>query len=146
MAARVDPNLEDILSRYRLNEEDLDRECPRNVMLEVAVKLDDWQMFGYFLYYSKETLRKIEIENRTEDQRKVALLDDWRRREGKDATYLKLARVLYRRDRRDLVEFLCQHTSSFPCPTSDGTRAQPLCLPGMNTDVFKAQVLFLIDR
>ena len=98
MAARVDPNLEDILSRYRLNEEDLDRECPRDVVLEVVVKLDDWQMV---LCYSKETLRKIEIENRTEDQRKVALLDNWSRREGKDATYLKLARVLYRRDRRD---------------------------------------------
>ena len=64
MAARVDPNVEDILSRYRLNEEDLDRECPRDVMLEVAVKLDDWQMVGYFLYlYSKEALRKTEIEN-----------------------------------------------------------------------------------
>ena len=119
MAAMVDPSLEDILSRYRLKENDLNRVCPQDVMMNIAVKLDDWQTTGYFLYFSKETLRNIEVENRTEDQRKLELLQNWSRREGKEATCLKLARVLHRQGRRDLVEFLCQQISPFPNLTGD---------------------------
>ena len=64
-------------------------------------------MVGCYLDFSLEKLRNIQHENESQDLCKVALLDTWNKREGKEATYLKLIRVLYRRNRRDLVEFLC---------------------------------------
>ena len=113
------PSLEEILSRHGLKEADLNRECPRDVRDEVAVKLDNWEMFGRCLEFDMEKLRDIDRENRTQDLCKVALLDTWYKREGKEATYLKLIRVLYRRNRRDLVEFLCEKIM----------HSQPLTMP-----------------
>ena len=106
------PSLEEILSRHGLKLTDLDRECPRFVRDEIAVKLDDWEMVGRCLEFEMEKLRDIDRENRSQELCRIALLDTWGQREGKRATYLKLANVLYRRQRRDLVEFLCAKLKS----------------------------------
>ena len=110
--SEADPSLEEILFQHGLKEADLNRECPRSVRDDVALKLDDWEMVGRCLEFDMEKLRDIDRENRTQDLCKVALLDTWNKREGKEATYLKLIRVLYRRNRRDLVEFLCAKLKS----------------------------------
>lgn len=111
-SCEVGPSFLEILSRHGLKETDLDKECPRGVRNEVAVKLDDWKMIGCYLDFTLEKLRNIQHENESQDLCKVALLDTWNKREGKEATYLKLVRVLYRRNRRDLVEFLCAKLKS----------------------------------
>ena len=100
-------SLEEILSRYEFKITDLDRECPQSVRDEVAVKFDDWEMIGRYLEFTQEKLRNINHENTSQEQCKIALLDTWAKREGGKATYLKLAGVLHRRQRYDLVEFLC---------------------------------------
>ena len=66
-------------------------------------------MAGRFLEISSEKLAAIDRENDTEEQRKVALLHLWSRREGRGASCLKLASMLHRRERADLVdpELLC---------------------------------------
>lgn len=98
--------LEEILSRHGLKLADLDRECPRFVRDEIAVKIDNWEMVGRCLEFDMEKLHDIDRENRSQELCRIALLDTWGKREGKRATYLKLANVLHRRERRDLVEFL----------------------------------------
>ena len=102
------PSLNDILSQYALKETDLSIKCPREVRNEIAVKLIDWKMIGYSLGFPAEKLTSIGRENETQDLCKVALLDSWSKREGEEASYLKLADALHRRQRRDLVEFLCK--------------------------------------
>ena len=102
------PSLNDILSQYALKETDLTIKCPREVRNEIAVKFIDWKMIGYSLGFPAEKLTSIGRENETQDLCKVALLDSWSKREGEGASYLKLADALYRRQRRDLVEFLCK--------------------------------------
>ena len=106
--AEQGPSLNDILSQYALKETDLSIKCPREVRNEIAIKLDDWKMIGYSLSFPKEKLTSIDRENETEDLCKVALLDSWSKREGEGASYLKLADALHRRQRRDLVEYLCK--------------------------------------
>ena len=110
--AQAGPGLEEILSHYGLKETDLDRECPRAVRYEVADKLDDWEVTGLYLEFSLEKLRDIGRDYRTQQLCKTALLDNWGKREGRRATYLKLARVFHRQQRRDLVEFLCAKSKS----------------------------------
>ena len=99
--------LDDILIHCGLEKRDLVAECPREIRIKLAVKLIDWKVFGAFLGFPPEKLASIDAENRTEDQRKIALLDSWHERESEDATSLKLAEVLYERNRRDLVSYLC---------------------------------------
>ena len=101
------PSLKEVLSQQGLKKKDLESVCPRNVRNKVAVKLADWKMVGHCFNFSRSKLAAIDRESETEDQRRVALLDTWGEREGKGATYLKLAEVLHQRERGDLIEMLC---------------------------------------
>ena len=114
MAASLDagPCLEDILSHYGLKEKDLERQCPPGIRIKIATKLVDWKTTGHYFGVPAEKLAAIDQENATEDQRRIALLDCWEKREGRNASCLKLADVLHRRDRRDLVELLCTEMKS----------------------------------
>ena len=86
--------------------------CPREVRDRIALKLEDWKMVGRFLKLPAEKLTAIEVDNKTEEYRRVALLDDWEKREGNGATYLKLAEALHHRGRSDLVKLLCDELKS----------------------------------
>ena len=107
IVSEAGPSLEEILSRHGLKPTDLDKECPKRIRDEVAVKLGDWEMFGCYLEFTLEKLRDINRENSSQELCRIALLDTWGKREGKKATYLKLASVMHLRQRCDLVEFLC---------------------------------------
>lgn len=101
--------LKEVLFRNGIQEVDrINRTCPPEVLHEIAVRLDDWEMVGHCLGFQREKIRNIRLENDTQDLRKVALLDAWSRKEGRGATYLKLAQVLHRRQRSDLVDVLCE--------------------------------------
>ena len=102
------PSLDSLLSHHGLNRKDLERECPRDVRDRVAGKFVDWKMVGRCFGFTADKLAAIDRENETEDQRRVALLDAWSKREGKGASYLRLADVLHRRERGDLVGLLCE--------------------------------------
>ena len=108
MAVGLELDLEEILSQYNIAREDLDEECSPGIRYEIAVQIIDWKMIGYYFGIPKEKLVAIEEENRTAEQRRVDLLCTWSMREGRQATYLKLIKALYHRDRRDLVETVCK--------------------------------------
>ena len=105
-------SLDNILLRHGLKATDLDQECPLAVRNELAVKIADWEMVGHCFNFPPEKIKDIDRESRSQDQCKVALLDTWSKREGKRATYLKLADVFHRLKRGDLVEFLCHKVKS----------------------------------
>ena len=108
-----EPSLEELLSRHGLRLTDLDRECPRQIRCDIAVDLGaDWEMIGCYLEFSLDELRDIKTGNSSPEMCRVALLDAWSKREGKGATFLKLAGVLHRRKRRDIVEVLCTKLKS----------------------------------
>jgi hypothetical protein len=105
--------LENILSRHGFKEVELDSECPRDVIDDIAVELGaDWEMIGRCLEFSMDELRDINRENSSQEMCRVSLLDAWHKREGRGATFLKLARAFHRRKRRDLVDLLCTKLKS----------------------------------
>ena len=61
-------------------------------------------MVGHYLGIPSEKLKAIEREDYTEDQRKVALLETWRKGEGRSATCWKLVNALDKHGRQDLVK------------------------------------------
>jgi hypothetical protein len=102
-------SLEEILRRHGLTREDCDKDCPTdNVMLQIANKLVDWKMMGYSLGIPSEKLTAIEVENRTEETRRITLFHTWKQREGIRATYLRLMTALHQRGRNDLVDEICR--------------------------------------
>ena len=56
--------LEEILSRHGVKEEDLDRECPRDIRDDIAIELGaDWEMIGRCLDLSSDEVRARSREN-----------------------------------------------------------------------------------
>ena len=56
------PTFEEILSRHGFKEEDLDKECPRDIRDDIAVELGaDWEMIGrcHGLEFSLDELRDV---------------------------------------------------------------------------------------
>ena len=101
------------MSRYGLKEADLDREFNQDFKCDIAVEFGaDWEIIGCYLGFSLDEVRDISRENCNQKMCRVALLDNWSKREGKGATFLKLARALHRGKRRDLVELLCTRLKS----------------------------------
>ena len=71
-------------------------------------QLVDWKLAGHYLGFPQLKLHTIQVENESEEQRRVALLETWAEVEGEKATYFKLAEALFEYGRRDLVEHLCK--------------------------------------
>ena len=135
----AESTLDDILSRHGLTKERLQEECLQEVRLKIAAKLEDWKMVGHFLSISTEKLKAIERENDTEDLRRVAMLDTWHKREGKDANCLRLANALYQHGRRDLVELLCEALiSSSAVESSKMTTQVPGSAFSLDIDRFRS--------
>ena len=135
-----DVTFEDILSACGLTKEKLQRECSREIVLEIATKLRDWKMVGSYLNIPPEQLTAIERENYTENQRKVAMLDTWHEREGTAASYMRLTSALYRHGRRDLIESLCkavaaQVTSAWSPPTSTDVNMRAMVRSAATMDI-----------
>ena len=106
------PSLNDILSQYDIAEEDLNKECSRDIRYKIALKIIDWKVTGYCLDIPKEKIAAIHVDKKTEEQHRIALLDTWHMREGKKATYSRLIHVLYDQEQCDLVEILCNLISN----------------------------------
>ena len=121
MATSPTLSLEEVLSKHGLKRQDLEAVCPRDIRNKVAVELVDWKMVGHCLNFSRAKLEAIDRENQTEDQRKVALLDAWGEREGKQSSYFKLAEVLHQRGRNDLLQILCDELKSTGSSRMDST-------------------------
>ena len=137
MATCAGPSLEDVLSRHGLEKAMLESQCPRKVRLEIAKQLLDWKMVGHNFEFPSWKIREIERDNDTEELRKVALLEAWKEREGAEATYLKLAGVLHRRNRNDLVVGVSPNASNSigdatcmpPCLSADERQLAEAIVP-----------------
>ena len=108
MASAPEPSLEDVLSKHDLRVGDMMSRCSYPVRVRMAAQLVDWKLAGHFLGFTQLKLHTIQVDNDSEEQRRVALLETWAEMEGEKATYLKLAEALLEHGRRDLVEHLCK--------------------------------------
>jgi hypothetical protein len=113
MAEILAVTVDDVISRWELKKEDLNKECTlTNDMLKIINKITDWKVIGTYLGIPTEKLVSIEEENRTEEQRRIAVLKTWKEREGSRATYLKLVATFNLKGRNDLIEDICRMITS----------------------------------
>ena len=100
------PSLQELISSCGMETRHLNRQCPREVTIKIADEIVDWKMLGCVLGLQRQKLQAIDREYQTEDQRKVAMFDEWKSINGSRASYLKLAEALYGRNRVNIVEQL----------------------------------------
>lgn len=127
--AQMSPSLDEILSQYGLKKQDLDKTCLQAIRYEIAIKITNWKMIGHSLDISCQTLHDIQVENETEEERRVVLLNTWHKQQGRKATYYRLLCALYHRRRRDLVESLCglikSYITALTTPIASDEQQQP---------------------
>ena len=114
-------DLDAIIRHSGLQKQALLRECPREIRIRIALKLTGWKVLGHILGLSKETLASIEVDNQSEEERKIALLDSWHEKESANATILKLAEGLRDHSRGDLISYLFNLTQSHGSLTELGS-------------------------
>jgi hypothetical protein len=91
-----------------VTKERLQEICLRQVLLfNVANKLKGWKLMGQYLNIPREKLRIIECEHVTEHQCMIVVLNLWYKREGKSATYWRLAEAFHQQEDLDLIQSLC---------------------------------------
>ena len=106
-------SLEEIVFQYGLQRGNLEELYVLDIIHKIATILkENWKTVGNYLGLSSEELTTIEYANKTEYQRKVAVLDIWHCREEKAANCWKLVNILNQHNRQDLIESLCKAMQS----------------------------------
>lgn len=100
------PSLDEILRGVA--PECLDQPCEDNHLSEVALSLTDWQTMAPFLGLTEMDERAIVCRHQLDlVKQNIAMLRKWKSEFGVEATYRKLAEVLFKLRKCDIVEKLC---------------------------------------
>ena len=113
MAASLEAQaVTEILTENGLTREDVDKKCTPTLIQNIAIEIIEWELLGLDLGISIAKLTAIKRDFNSEERRRVALLQTWRQKEGRRATYLQLMIALHHRGRNDLVNSLCDMIKS----------------------------------
>ena len=102
------PSLEEVFSRCRVAESDLQCAYPYELRINVAKRLTNWREFGYSAGIPREKIEAIERDQPSEEVKRIIALDTWHQLHGSAATCLKLVKALFASDRVDLAEEVCR--------------------------------------
>ena len=102
------PNtLKEILVTHNLDEESLKRKLSDEHRKELARRVNDWKAVGSVVGFTQEQIKTIDDEYASEEQKKTALFVQWTERHGEEASYFKLAEMLFVGELRDLLNVMC---------------------------------------
>ena len=102
------PSLEEVFSRCKVTENDLQLACPRELRINLAKRLTNWRVFSYRVGIPREKIEAIERDQPSEEVKRIVAVDTWHQLHGSGATCLKLVKALYASERVDLVEEVCR--------------------------------------
>ena len=106
MAAKKS-SLKGILAIHRLDERNLNRACSNEHRNELTKRIKDWKAVGAAMGFTQKELDMIDSGYEKDGQKKTTLFIQWSMRDGKEATYLNLAKLLIAGKQLDLLEQLC---------------------------------------
>ena len=100
-----------VINQFDLERDDLNFICPSNILNSIAGEIvDDWNMIGRELGVSTKVLKSIPLNRdlHSPEEQAVAMLDAWAKEKGREATCLKLANVLLKRNKISTLENFCE--------------------------------------
>ena len=101
-------SLEEVLAIHRFREGDLSLVCSREHRDEFTKRIKDWKAVGAALGFTREYLASIDNNFQSDEQKRTILLFQWSTRDGTEATYLNLAKLLFAGGQLDLLQELCK--------------------------------------
>ena len=129
--AKLKPTLDELLDHRGLKKGSLNCQCPQDVVTKIALELDseNWQVLGRTGFgFPDSKIASIARSIKQGDERKKALLTFWKKKNGKNATYLMLAEALYAAELLEVLDKLCDASKQQPdaeMSVADGNPAHP---------------------
>ena len=102
---------QNVMNKFDLERDDLKFRCPCSISNSIAGEIvDDWRMIGCELDVSSKVLKSIPLNRdlHSPEEQAVAMLDAWAEEKGREATCLKLANVLLKRNKISTLENFCE--------------------------------------
>ena len=100
------PSLKELLSV--VPSEKLDTTCKDSHLRELALSITDWPTAAALLGLTDAEEKAIKEDFDSAARRRIAVLRKWRKNLGSKATYRRLAKVLWKMQRVDLIEEMCE--------------------------------------
>ena len=125
MAFRTMPSLKEIQSVVPA--EKLDKTCKNSHLRELALSITDWPTAAALLGLTEAEEKAIKEDFDSATRRRIAVLRKWRKNVGSKATYRRLAKALWKMQRVDLIEEVCEllcDSGSSSSASSDSERGQ----------------------
>ena len=112
-------NLDQILARRQLTRNDLNSiKIGEKQLNRFALRVRDWKSCAALLPgIDQQAIDDIDEEHKKVKHKRIALFYLWRQRNGEDATYMSLVKVLLELEDRHLIEFLIDDVYVSRSPT-----------------------------
>ena len=104
---RMSTSLSDILATHGLHKNALKEAVAKEDKLVLAKRIKDWKAVGVALGFTQEDLDLYDDAFETDELKKNNIIIQWTVKHRKEATYLKLAQVLFDGGMTDLLKVLC---------------------------------------
>ena len=86
--------IEEVSMKAGIELDVLSKECSEAVLLDMANLCVDWQLIGKHLKLTEAEIAAVNGDNRTTEEKRVAVLEKWKEKLSFKATYLALIKAL----------------------------------------------------
>ena len=101
-------SLQALTDRYNLSQDVLDKEVSEEHLREVSRIIDDHEVVGPELGLSQPQMSAINSDAKTQELRRMKMLENWKQIFAYEATYRKLIEALLKCYRRDIAQNVCE--------------------------------------
>ena len=133
------PTLEGLVREFRIPPKLLNQKCSEEHLKSISLFLG-WRRVVPHLGLSKMDIEAIEVEKRTEDERRLEVLQKWKMKYGSKATYKSLITVLLAIENAEDAEGVC---ALLQTPTDAGMTTE-FCSLDVDLCLNKAVVALMI--
>ena len=98
--------------RYQIPQGLLDDTFTDEHAKEFALSVDSWELLASHLDLSEQQIEAIKIDNKSQEVRRLKVLNKWKQKFAYHATYRRLLEVLLSIDRKDLACNVCELVTS----------------------------------
>ena len=100
------PTLEELVRKVQVSPKLLDQKCSDEHLKSISLFLD-WRSVAPHLGLSERDIEEVEFEKKTEPERRLKVLQKWKRKYGFKATFLNFVTALLAVENADDAERVC---------------------------------------
>ena len=101
-------SLEDLTERYKIPSDVLENEVSIDGCKKISTFLESWRLVAPYLGLSEGDVKAIERDRKSEEEKRLLMLQRWKQALAFKATYKKLINTLLSIKRADLAVKVCQ--------------------------------------